>query len=154
MTVFSRSSWQELLGGLVESGEIKARTKWKEIYPQFAEDNRYLDMLGNPGSNPIELFWDVVDALDQKLDAKIAIAEAAIKRYNDGLDIKMENAEVKIEDNAVAQASQKKPFEVGPDTAAEEFLKIVKANSDSNGKILSDTDLLEIYHSVRIRLLG
>lgn len=40
-------------------------------------------MLGHPGSNPLELFWDVVDAFDQKLDKKILIVEDAIKRYNE-----------------------------------------------------------------------
>ena len=54
-----------MLNELVKSGEIKARTKWKQVYSSFANDNRYLDMLGNPGSNPIELFWDIVDALEQ-----------------------------------------------------------------------------------------
>lgn len=43
---------------------------------------RYLDMLGNPGSNALELFWDVLDVLDQKLDRKIGVVEDAIKRIN------------------------------------------------------------------------
>jgi pre-mRNA-processing factor 40 len=38
-----------------------------------------LDTLGNPGSNPLELFWDVVDELDQALDASIEIVEKAFK---------------------------------------------------------------------------
>lgn len=33
-------------------------------------DERYLTILGNPGSNPLELFWDMVDALDQRLEDK------------------------------------------------------------------------------------
>jgi len=37
-------------------------------------------MLGNPGSNPLEMFWDVVDELDQVLDIKIDHAEAVLKR--------------------------------------------------------------------------
>jgi len=61
---------------------IKARTKWKEVYPLFKDDVRYLDMLGNPGSNALELFWDVLDVLDQKLDRKIGVVEDAIKKVN------------------------------------------------------------------------
>jgi pre-mRNA-processing factor 40 len=37
-------------------------------------------MLGTPGSNPLELFWDVVDELDQALDERVAIVESALKR--------------------------------------------------------------------------
>ncbi len=132
----------------MKSGEIKARTKWKEVYPGFANDNRYLDMLGNPGSNPIELFWDVVDALDQKLDTKIAIAEGAIKRHNKTLEDKMKEDS----DNAPADGAttESKPFEVGPETTEEEFLCIVKADLDESVKTLADEDLTEIYHSVRV----
>ena len=60
-------SRKALLKELVDAGKLKARSKWKEVYPSFSDDKRYLDMLGNPGSNPLELFWDVVDDLDQKL---------------------------------------------------------------------------------------
>ncbi|KAI0741910.1 hypothetical protein C8Q80DRAFT_1274258 [Daedaleopsis nitida] len=141
----AREAFREILNGLVDSGEIKARTKWKEIYPKFADDHRYLDMLGNPGSNPIELFWDIVDALDQKLDGKIAIANNAIQRHNQALDDKM-----KEDGDASGEGASTdiKSFEVGPDTTEEEFTSIVKANSDEKVKALSDEDLKEIYHSL------
>ncbi|KAI1796601.1 hypothetical protein LXA43DRAFT_969682 [Ganoderma leucocontextum] len=142
----AREAFRESLNELVKSGEIKARTKWKEVYPSFANDNRYLDMLGNPGSNPIELFWDIVDALDQKLDTKIAIAEGAIKRYNKTLEDKMkEDGDTAPADGATAEP---KPFEVGPETTEEEFLSIVKADSDESIKTLANEDLSEIYHSL------
>lgn len=144
---FSFRTVQELLNELVKSGEIKARTKWKEVYPGFANDPRYLGMLGNPGSNPIELFWDVVDALDQRLDTKIAIAEGAIKRHNQALEDKMKEDS----DNAPADGAAG-TFEVGPQTIEEEFLSIVKADEDESIKTLADEDLSEIYHSVRMAL--
>ena len=96
-------------------------------------------MLGNPGSNPIELFWDAVDALDQKLDEKIAIADSAIKRHNDALDVKMEEDVDATAENEAAKGQ--KPFEVGPETTEEEFLSIVKADSDESVKTLTDEDL-------------
>ena len=130
---------------MVESGEIKARTKWKQVYPSFANDNRYLDMLGNPGSNPIELFWDAVDALDQKLDAKIAIADGAIKRHNQALEDKMKEDG---DDAGEGATPDVKPFEVGPDTTEEEFLNIVKSDSDESVKTVSEDDLKEIFQSV------
>ena len=60
-------------------GELTARTNWKEIYPSFAKD---VSMLRNTGSNLLELFWDLVDAMDQNVDAKIAVIEEAILRHN------------------------------------------------------------------------
>ena len=72
----------ELLRELVESGTIKAWSKWKDVYPLFRDDERYLNLLGKPGSNPIELFWDAVDVLDQALDKKVDIVEDGIKRHN------------------------------------------------------------------------
>ena len=80
--MFRSSFLQGLVVELVQSGDIKARTKWKEVCHLFRYDDSYLNMLENPGSNPLELFWDAVDALDQKLDAKIAVVEDVIKRFN------------------------------------------------------------------------
>ncbi len=82
-----REGFRELLQELVGAGEIKARTKWKEVYPLFKDDARYLDLLGYPGSNALELFWDVVDVFDQKLDRKIGVVEDAIKRVNEKMDV-------------------------------------------------------------------
>lgn len=64
---------------MLDAGKIKARTKWKEVYPDITIDKRYLNLLGNPGSNPLELFWDVVDGLDQKLDEKVELVDNALK---------------------------------------------------------------------------
>lgn len=61
-------------------GKIRARSKWKEVYPLFSSSSAYLDMLGTPGSNPLELFWDIVDELDQALDNCIAVAEKVFKK--------------------------------------------------------------------------
>ncbi|KAG8953364.1 hypothetical protein FRC03_011795 [Tulasnella sp. 419] len=82
----AREGFRELLSSLQEQGHIKARTKWKAIYPLLAKDPRYLNLLGNPGSNPLELFWDVVDKLDQELDVK----ESKIVSFLDSKGFKVE----------------------------------------------------------------
>ncbi|KAF4569950.1 hypothetical protein EYR36_009756 [Pleurotus pulmonarius] len=84
----AREGFRELLAELVREGHIRARTKWKAVYPRFKDDARYLDILGNPGSNPLELFWDAVDRLDAALDARIGgvegvLREQALKRQAD-----------------------------------------------------------------------
>ncbi|KAF9269050.1 hypothetical protein L218DRAFT_416844 [Marasmius fiardii PR-910] len=130
----AREAFKELLQGLVESGKIKARTKWKEIYPSFKDDERYLNMLGNPGSNQLELFWDVVDALDQKLDAKIAVVTDAIKngaKTSEGMD-----------------DGTPKPFTVTPEMTEEEFLAVVKAAADEEVSTLSQEDLHAVFNTV------
>jgi pre-mRNA-processing factor 40 len=124
---------QELIAG----GDIKARSKWKLVYPKFSSDTRYLDMLGKPGSNPIELFWDVVDDLDQKLDAKIATVDAAIKRYNS-------------KRSSDAEGSSQ-PWSVQPGTTEVEFLKVVQENGDEESASLSADDLKQIFTTVFLR---
>ncbi len=116
-------------------------------------------MLGNPGSNPIELFWDIVDALDQKLDGKIEVAMGAIKRHNKTLEESVKAPEVQPDEGAEAgegaahaegltTGSRPQLFEVGPETTGEEFVAVVKADEDEGVKALTDEDLKEIYDSV------
>jgi pre-mRNA-processing factor 40 len=71
---------KELLNELRDAGHIVARTKWKDVYPLLHRDERYETMLGNPGSNPLEMFWDIVDELDQVLDQKIDRVEAVMPK--------------------------------------------------------------------------
>jgi pre-mRNA-processing factor 40 len=129
-----------LLQELVEVGKIKPATKWKQVYPSFADDGRYINILGNPGSNPLELFWDVVDGLDQKLEAKVGVAEDVIKRYN-------EQFKVDGDDQAKIEAQE---FKVGPETSQEAFLEIMKADEQEDVKKLSLDELKEIFHSVSL----
>ena len=80
---------QELIHELVESKRIVAKSKWKDVFPLFAEDERYLGLLGVPGSNPLELFWDAVDQLDQQLDVKVNQAEKVLQTRGVVLSLEM-----------------------------------------------------------------
>jgi pre-mRNA-processing factor 40 len=91
-------------------------------------------MLGKPGSNPIELFWDIVDGLDQKLDAKIATVEAAIKRYNSKLSSDVEGSS--------------QPWSVQPETTEADFLKVVQEGGDEEPTVLSADELKQIFTTV------
>ena len=71
----SRQAYIGLLDELKQQGKIKAGTKWQDIYSEIKDDARFLDMLGNPGSTPLELFWDVVDDLDYKIEEDSRIVE-------------------------------------------------------------------------------
>lgn len=104
-------------------------------------------MLGNPGSNPLELFWDLVDGLDQKLDAKLAVAESAINKHNERL--------LGAGDKSVDQQDESgssKGFKVTPTTTKAELLAIIRADTSEAVQKLSRDDLEEIYQSVSYML--
>lgn len=95
-------------------------------------------MLGNPGSNPIELFWDVVDNLDQRLDAKLDAVGEIIKKYNAKLQPEGGDEDMKVDEGSVRR------FAVGPDTTKEEFFSIIKSEPDDAAK-LTDEGLHEVF---------
>jgi pre-mRNA-processing factor 40 len=64
-----------MLEELRQAGKIVAGSKWSEVYPIIELDERYHNMLGNPGSSPLDLFWDVVDELDQKVEENSRVIE-------------------------------------------------------------------------------
>lgn len=64
-----------LLDELKAAEKLTSGTKWKEVYPFLKDDERYLSLLGLPGSTPLELFWDAVDQLDQALESKVKDVE-------------------------------------------------------------------------------
>ncbi|KIK61630.1 hypothetical protein GYMLUDRAFT_58693 [Collybiopsis luxurians FD-317 M1] len=145
----AREAFKELLQSLVDSGDIKARSKWKDVYPKFKDDDRYMAMLGNPGSNALELFWDIVDGLDQKLDVKIAVVTNAIEKMN--LNKKTVDGEADEEKSAAVDNKEKKKeekaygFSVGPATTEEEFLSVVKSANDDDITALSEGELHFIF---------
>ncbi|KAI8333311.1 hypothetical protein BC941DRAFT_434373 [Chlamydoabsidia padenii] len=63
----ARDGFKQLLNSLCQEGAINAYTQWKDIYPRVADDARYINLLGVPSSTPLDLFWDLVDDLDQDL---------------------------------------------------------------------------------------
>lgn len=94
-------------------------------------------MLGTPGSNPLELFWDVVDGMDQQLDAKINVMEGVFKRHNDKLIAAVTN-----------EAEDVKLFKITPETALQEFLAVVKADTNETVQRLKPIQLEEIFETV------
>lgn len=63
----NRDHFIDLLTQLKTDGMIKAGAKWMEILPLVQEDVRYVAMLGQPGSTPIDLFWDMVEEEERAL---------------------------------------------------------------------------------------
>ncbi|KAK6093926.1 U1 snRNP protein [Batrachochytrium dendrobatidis] len=61
-----RDDVRALLDELCSSGLIHAKAKWKDVYPHIKEDSRFNAILGQPGSTPLELFWDMICDLEGK----------------------------------------------------------------------------------------
>ncbi|RUS17869.1 hypothetical protein BC937DRAFT_89396, partial [Endogone sp. FLAS-F59071] len=62
----NRDGFKALLEEIRSRGAINAKTKWMEVYPLMKDDERYKNILGQPGSTPLELFWDVIEELDDR----------------------------------------------------------------------------------------
>lgn len=77
-----RAAYIQLLHELKLAGDIHARTMWKEIYPMLENDERYLNMLGLPGSSPLDLFWDVVDDLQIELEQEQKVVQEFLDERN------------------------------------------------------------------------
>jgi pre-mRNA-processing factor 40 len=63
----ARDGFKALLSGLRREGKIRAGSKWSQVYPMIDNDDRYKAMLGQPGSTPMDLFWDVVEEDERAL---------------------------------------------------------------------------------------
>lgn len=63
----SREKYLELLKELRSQGKIKAGAKWMQIHPLIQDDPRYVAMLGQSGSSPLDLFWDMVEEEERGL---------------------------------------------------------------------------------------
>lgn len=65
-----REAFTALLGQLRAKGDIRVGTKWKHIHPLIKDDERYLNMLGQPGSTPLDLLWDIMEEVERDIRMK------------------------------------------------------------------------------------
>lgn len=62
-----RDGMISLLNELRLQGKIKAGTKWMSVLPEIENDPRYVAMLGQSGSTPLDLFWDMLEEEEKAL---------------------------------------------------------------------------------------
>lgn len=79
----ARDDFKELLSEKRAEGKIKAGSKWKDLHPLIADDERYDRLLSTHGSSPLDLFWDIVEEEEQVLRQKRHLALDVLddKRY-------------------------------------------------------------------------
>jgi pre-mRNA-processing factor 40 len=63
---FQRDEFNSLLIELQKVKKLSLNSKWKHIYPLIKDDHRLLDLLGNSGSTPLEMFWDMLMTMDDE----------------------------------------------------------------------------------------
>ena len=97
----NRDRYLDLLKELKAAGKIRAGTKWMDILPEVHEDPRYVAMLGQPGSTPLDLFWDMVEE---------------------------EERAIRLIRNDVYDVLEDKRYEITPKTTLEEFLDVMTAD--------------------------
>ncbi|KAG0003344.1 PRP40 pre-mRNA processing factor 40 [Entomortierella chlamydospora] len=110
-----REAFKELLAELRSKGQINAKTCWMQVHPLIKEDPRYLDMLGQPGSTPMELFWDLIEDLDEKLYQDRKMMQDLLKNID---------------------------FEVQPDTSLEEFQSVISKQEKAASFVADDLKLI------------
>lgn len=70
----NREAFKALLHKLKDEGHIRARSTWGEVFPLIKDHDDFLRCVGQPGSTPLDLFFDLVDDLDQELERQTADA--------------------------------------------------------------------------------
>ncbi|PSR99435.1 hypothetical protein BD289DRAFT_40000 [Coniella lustricola] len=95
----NRDNFLDLLKELKKDGKIKAGSKWSTILPLVEKDSRYTAMMGQNGSTPQELFWDLVEEEERGLRGTR---------------------------NDVVDALHDKRIEISPKTDFQEFLNVMK----------------------------
>ena len=63
----NRDRFIDALNQLRAKGKIKAGSKWMTVLPSLEDDPRYVAMLGQPGSTPLDLFWEMVEEEEKGL---------------------------------------------------------------------------------------
>ncbi|KAG0044771.1 hypothetical protein BGZ83_009962 [Gryganskiella cystojenkinii] len=112
-----REGMKQLLQELRQSGgKLNARTTWMEIHPFVRDHPRYLEMLGQPGSTPMELFWDLVEDLDERLYQDRKLVQDVMKNID---------------------------YEIQPETSFEDFSSVISKQEKTSR--ISNEDLTLIF---------
>ncbi|KAJ1794961.1 U1 snRNP protein, partial [Coemansia sp. RSA 2399] len=89
----NRDAFKQLLKE--HSNKITPESTWTEFYPLLKTDQRYLDILGQPGSTPLELFWDEVEILSEGIYHERKVLESAMRAESFRIHVDTQLAEVK-----------------------------------------------------------
>ncbi len=120
----NRDRYLDLLKELKAAGKIIAGTKWMDILPDIEQDPRYVAMLGQPGSTPLDLFWDMVEEEERAL---------------------------RLTRNDVYDVLEDKRYEITPKTTTQDFLEVM--STDRRTAPISRDTLDLIFHRLLEKVL-
>ncbi|KAJ9083272.1 U1 snRNP protein [Entomophthora muscae] len=63
----NRDNFREVLQKLQDQNLITPSTKWKDVYHLISQEPSYIAMLGQPGSTPLELFFDTIELMHDEI---------------------------------------------------------------------------------------
>ncbi|EME49887.1 hypothetical protein DOTSEDRAFT_68630 [Dothistroma septosporum NZE10] len=112
----ARDGFGQLLNEKLREGKIKAGSKWQDVHPAFASDPRFTDYVGLPGSDPLDLFWDIVEDEERKLRSK----------RNDAMDV-----------------LEERRYEMTLDTTFDQFMDVMQSHPKTSS--LKDDELNTIF---------
>ncbi|CZT22731.1 related to U1 snRNP protein [Ramularia collo-cygni] len=115
----ARDGFKQMLHEKVQEGKIKAGSKWQDVHPLVVDDERFQAYMGQPGSDPIELFWDIVEEEERRLRSK----------RNDAMDVMDENR-----------------WEMVPSSSFEDFKDVMR--SDPRTGSFSEDDLSMVFAKI------
>ncbi|WWC91393.1 uncharacterized protein L201_006337 [Kwoniella dendrophila CBS 6074] len=79
----SRDEFKVLLTELTEQGIINKNSRFSDIYHKYLKkDERYLNLLGLQGSNPLDLFMDQIDDLSEEIERSSEKLTRALQKEN------------------------------------------------------------------------
>ncbi|KAJ2033938.1 U1 snRNP protein [Coemansia sp. S16] len=75
--------------------QITPASTWTQFFPLIKTDQRYIDMLGQPGSSPLDLFWDHLELLEEDVYRERKLLEAAMRDVGFKVQVDTTREEVK-----------------------------------------------------------
>ena len=85
----NRDRFTDLLNELRSNGKVNAASKWKDVLPEIESDPRYVGMLGQAGSTPLDMFWDAVEEEERNLRGRrndvYDVLEVCLTRFGMGI---------------------------------------------------------------------
>ncbi|WVQ81638.1 hypothetical protein IAT38_003762 [Cryptococcus sp. DSM 104549] len=92
----AREGFKALLAELEARGGLTRTSKFKDVYPLFKRDERYIALLGQPGSSPLDLWMDAVDDIGEEVERAKDKIENALSKV--GKKITLESTREEVEE--------------------------------------------------------
>merc|ERR1711944_128809 len=76
----NRDAMIQVLDELHEAGKLTSMSLWVELYPTISADIRFTQMLGQPGSTPLDLFKFYVEDLKSRYTMEKKVIKEILKK--------------------------------------------------------------------------